>query len=409
MSSARLLSFPSFAAAALIGAAVLATPVRAGTFTATELSYDKALLNQFNLVNLGNYTTTNETEGRIIVGGNATVNAATNVCFQAACSGNSTVGATSSTTNGVVTTGTTYGALTVFGNIAGSGFSTGNNGGDIRVGGNSTVNGTFNLRNKGDFAIAGTAASTTTVDSATRVRTSQSSFGGRIQNSGNSNVAYTSATAAPNKQSLATVFPFGSAATSLTSPLKALSTGIANLPGSPGVSAKQLTVGNNIFFSPGVDYTASNGKKYGVVTTTLANLASETNFLGIDNGTNDATFVIVTGDGANYVLPNLNSYTGADKVIFDFVDATTLRFAGTWNGTILAPLATITQQGGVIDGSVVVASINQTMELHQTNLFTGDLSGLSGITNTAAVPEPASLALLGLGFGAVAFIRRRRK
>ena len=352
---------------------------QAGTFTATELTYDNALLSQFNLVNLNNYTTTNETEGRVIVGGNAAFNSATNVCFAAGCSGSAT-----KLSDG---TGAKYGALTVFGSLSGS-VSLGNNGGDIYVGGNDSAY--TNLRGKGTMNVYG-SSSGATVDSATTTRTAQSSFAGRVQNG----------PAAQVNQSLAAVFPFS---TANTNAIMNLASGIAALPGSPGVSAQALPTGNNIFFTANNDYTAG-GKHYGVVTTTLANLASETNFGGINNNGNDATLVIVTGDGANYTLPNLNSYANANKVIFDFVNATTLKFGGAWSGSILAPMANITQQGGVLDGSVVVASINQTMELHENNLFTGDLTGLA---STAAVPEPASLTIFGLGAGAAALIRRRR-
>ena len=361
-------------------------PARADTFTATQLGYDNAMLSQFNLVNLGNFTTSNETEGRIVVGGNVTVNGGTNVCFVSACSGNAV--------KAVDASGAKYGALTVFGNLSGN-YNTGNNGGDINVLGSSS--GSYNLRGKGSFNIVG-SASGTTVDSATTVKTTRSTFGGTVQNSGAVKVS----------QTLASVFPFGSSSlATLDTPLKALSKGLAALPGSPGVTAQALPTGNNIFFTANADYVVG-GKKYGVVTTTLANLASEQNFGGINNNGNDATFVIVTGDGANYTLPNLNSYTGANRVIFDFVDATTLKFGGTWNGTILAPLATITQQGGVIDGTVVVASMTQSMELHQNNLFTGDLSGLANFTYATRVPEPASIGLLGLGLLAACWRRRAR-
>lgn len=370
--------------AVLALAATVTAPAQAATFGASELSYDNAVLTQFNLVNLRNFNTSNETEGRILVGGNATVNGSTNVCFNGGCGGNTTFGASSGTAAGAVAASASnrgYGALTVFGNVIG-GYSV-MNGGDIDVGG--TSNGTYNLNGKGAFDIVGSAAGTT-VQAPAGVATSQSTFAGTVQNA--------NGVTPKVNQTVASVFPFSaSVTTNFTTPLTNLSKGIAALPGTPGVKKDALPAGNNVFLTSGADYTA-NGKTYGVVTTTLANLAAEQNFGGVTNGAGDAaTFVIVTGDGANYLLPNLNNVDS--KVLYVFVDAATLRFAGTWNESVLAPLATITQQGGVLNGSIVVAAITQTNELHQSGLFSGDLSGLSGLSyGSAAVPEPPSWVIV---------------
>lgn len=125
----------------------------------------------------------------------------------------------------------------------------------------------------------------------------------------------------------------------------------------------------------GKDY-ASGGLGYGVVTTTYDTLASERNFGGISDNGNTATIVVVTGSDPNVGLPNLNSGSYGD-VIWDFVNTTVLEFSGSGFGTILAPLAAITQQGGDLDGSIVVAGMTQTNGLHSDDgAFDGKLSGL---------------------------------
>ena len=406
--------------------AVLALPAaHASTFTATDLSYDNALLSQFNLVSLGNLTQapggTNylTIQGRAIVGGNATFNTYTSgtaVADPSVCTVNCAGNA-----RPVDSSGAALGALTVFGNVTTPGNINGTptfvsvGSGDVSVrgtgaAGTTAITGNLVLNTagngaKGSLAVVGAVAGNngSNVSNASAVRTSQASFAGGNYTTNSAGQVTGNGPAAQVNQAVASVFPFS---TAYQASVTSLAQGIANLPGTPGVKAQNLPSGNAAFFTANADYTAG-GLSHGVVTTTLANLASQTGGWGINDNGNAATFVIVSGDGANYVLPNLNSYAGANSVIFDFVNATTLKFAGNWNGNILAPLATITQQGGAINGSVIVASIAQSNALNDGAIFSGNLGGLTGISTS--VPEPASLLLLGTGLAAAAAIRRRRR
>ncbi|MGC8524488.1 MAG: collagen-binding domain-containing protein, partial [Acidibrevibacterium sp.] len=83
------------------------SPARAGGLSAAELSLADAVLSDFNVVTFGDYHATNETEGRVAVGGNF-LGTGHNICFNG-CAGDTTDTAL----------GATYGALNVWGNVSG--------------------------------------------------------------------------------------------------------------------------------------------------------------------------------------------------------------------------------------------------------------------------------------------------
>jgi choice-of-anchor A domain-containing protein len=381
----------TLAAGILLAGTSLATAPFAGasanTLTAAGLANAGAILGQFNLVNFGNYAAGNETEGRIVVGGNFNANTNHNACFNG-CAGN-TVSAIN---------GQQYGAVTVFGNVTG-GFNTGSANGQADAYIHGTAAGTFDFGHKGNFNVVGSATGAH-VNNPKDINTSQATFAGVPQN----------ADAVHTGVAAATVFPYGTdMGAAFLTPLANLTSALTTLPTAAGVTVQALPnpPGGNLSFTAGADY-LSGGRKYGVITTTLANLATEQNFFGINNNGNDATFVIVTGDGAGFSLPNLNSNNDESRVIWAFVDAATLKFSGGWYGTILAPYATITQQGGDLTGSVVVQSLNQSNELHANYLFAGDLTGLVGLNyGGQTIPEPSSLVAIGIGALGLGIVRRR--
>ena len=271
--------------------------------------------------------------------------------------------------------------------------------------------GTLNLNQKGGINLGGTTLTTTTVSGPTEVR--------RTANGGNAALTNQPANMPSEKSdTLAQVFnPFGTASEpdqQFRRPMTDLSRGIAALPGTPGVTAQDIAVEpehavhcqqHRLLLER---RRPRSPKKYGVVTNDRrqpdqrrVSPASPT----VDRKQRDLRHRH-RQLGAGKALPTLST-TNAN-VLYDFVDATELRFAGAWNASILAPLATITSMGGAINGSVVVASMTQSQSLNVGNVFNGDLSGLNTVS-FRRVPEPASLAMLAVGVAGAAAARRRRR
>ncbi|NJC07309.1 choice-of-anchor A domain-containing protein [Polymorphobacter fuscus] len=92
-------------------------------------------------------------------------------------------------------------------------------------------------------------------------------------------------------------------------------------------------------------------------------------------------------------------------VTFNFVDAQSVGLNGvTLAGSILAPLANVVQQGGLIGGSVVARN-------YTSGGATIGGDGRFEVADYAAgaVPEPATWAMLITGFGMVGSAMRRRR
>ncbi|MBL8554728.1 MAG: choice-of-anchor A family protein [Phenylobacterium sp.] len=123
--------------------------------------------------------------------------------------------------------------------------------------------------------------------------------------------------------------------------------------------------------------------------------------------------VIVNVAGTNISLPgsiNFNNGQGLGaSVIWNFYEATSINLnSKSWFGSILAPNAEL-KFGNSIEGSVVARSLIQNGEIRLGG-FSGGLSIAQPVHDLrAGIPEPATWAMMILGFGAVgAMVRRRR-
>jgi choice-of-anchor A domain-containing protein len=124
---------------------------------------------------------------------------------------------------------------------------------------------------------------------------------------------------------------------------------------------------------------------------------------------NGADTILINVSGVSSVF-GLNALEGvssvAEKVIWNFYEATSITVNSAIIGSILAPLAHLSGFGGSTEGSVIAKTIALSDgELH-SRPFTGTLPTETILPST--VPLPFGLPLLLTGLGALAFLRGRR-
>ncbi len=117
----------------------------------------------------------------------------------------------------------------------------------------------------------------------------------------------------------------------------------------------------------------------------------------------DASTVVfnVKGDSASFNANDQSGANGAERIIWNFYEATgTVALNTLIGGTVLATGATVTN-GNQIDGALAAKAWKGSGELHN-HPFVGTLP------SAAAVPEPTTLALFGIALAGIATMRRRR-
>ncbi len=143
----------------------------------------------------------------------------------------------------------------------------------------------------------------------------------------------------------------------------------------------------------------STGSGINVINLSGSSLA---NFGEIAFSNTGTTVVNVSGSDIllndNFLSP---SSTLGEKVIWNFYQASTLQLGNAFYGTILAPRASAVVNQDIY-GTVIVDTLGMTGEAH-LKTFGSDLP------TTVPVPEPATWAMMIVGFGLVGAGMRRRR
>lgn len=155
-------------------------------------------------------------------------------------------------------------------------------------------------------------------------------------------------------------------------------------------------------WSGALSFTGANAG-VNVFNITTAQLSASNQFL-VNIPTGSVALFNVAGGSASVNWSSFNlGGSNASDLLFNFANAGSLTINGSWSGSILAPLASVTANYGAFNGQLFASNLTSTTEFYNVK-FKGDLLDPS----SPGVPEPATWALLITGFGLAGVAIRRR-
>lgn len=370
------------------GASIFINPnnTQASTFSALTVYGSVSATGTLNVNN----------DGGVTIGGsnaaNLTLNGGGNVYVGGANSG--TINASSgAVTVGGNNTATLTAGGSVFIGAANSGQVNGQGSGTIALNGNNNIGGSLGSisTNNNNVAINGNTGNVTM-------------SGGQLQYTGSQNGSLTlnGGATAIKVGSLALTppaNPLGSFTTTFQTTLTSLSGALAGL--SPdGHSTATYNASNNTVTINAVPNAA--GQAVLAINTSLfhQNASVTINLNGATSVFIDTNVDTCVGANCSFTFDSSMSFNNAtsyaDQVVWNFVNATGLSFGTMFGGTVLAPLATVSNSNQ-INGTLIAANFNGGGELH-SYAFTGKLP------NTP-VPEPSAVLLFAAGLAVLGVVR----
>jgi choice-of-anchor A domain-containing protein len=396
MRVAQTLSAIVAAGLVLAGAGVAAAAPAPTAENAAQINAGLQAMRDYNLIALKDLTNNQGVQGRTFVGGNL--------------SGGSSQYMTKAGQSGV--------ALTVVGNVTGGAKNVAN-GGAVVVGGNldsgANMNGGGSVTAGGNVKKVNANNATVTAGGAIDQTNAKTAYAGGAISQTNATDLYAGGTISKNSNGVRHTgyqsqvgglqADLEQQAMDYAAELAATSDYLAGLDATNLVETPDKW---NVVFNPG----SGTGVAVYSITDLSALLQGRSNLKFNMPSGYDA--VVVNVAGTNITLPGSINFANATglgaSVIWNFYEATSINLSSkTWFGSILAPEAEL-KFSNAIEGSVVAKSLIQNGEIRLAG-YSGGLNISQPIVQDirAGIPEPATWAMMILGFGAIGHMVRRRR